>query len=179
MLAAASRPAARPLGLYPAVAPSLSARCPGVRDVLGEVDAQERREAAEVRFRVVKCPTALISAGRGSPCPGGPKAWRLTWRAMSPALRAHGPHLGRPSPEHPVSSLETRAHAARAAAVARARAAVRSLPSPEAGRLCAPGAPTARASSGCCSRRLPLLLYGRSLPAFPAGPEAAAESRSG
>ena len=49
-----------------------------------------------------------------------------------------------------------------------------------AGRLCARGAPAAAASSGCCSRRrLPLLLRRRPLPAFPAGPEAAAESRSG
>lgn len=42
MLAAASQPAARPLDLYPAAAPSRSAGCPGVRDVLGEVDARER-----------------------------------------------------------------------------------------------------------------------------------------
>lgn len=98
--------------------------------------------AAEVQSRVVKCPTTLISEGRGSPCPGGPKAWRLTWRATNLALRALGPHLGRSSPEHPVSSPEHRAHAWRAAAVARARAAVRSLPSPGAGRLCARGAPT-------------------------------------
>lgn len=171
----ASRPAARPLGLCPAAAPSLPAGCPGVTDVLGEVGAQARQEGSEV----VKRPTAPISGGRGSTRPGRPGAWRLTWRAASPALRAHGPHLGRRSPEHQVSSPAPRTHAAMAAAVAGARAAVRSSPSPGTGRLCARGAPTARASSGCCSRCLPLLLHGRPLPAFPAGPEAAAESRSG
>lgn len=175
----ASPPAARPLGLCPAAAPSLPAGCPGVRDVLGEVGAQARQEGSEVRSRLVKRPTAPISGGRGSWRPGLPEAWRLTRRAVSPALRAHGPHHGRRSLECPASSPAPRAHAAMIAAVAGAGAVVRSSPSPGAERLCAPGAPTARASSGCCSRRPPLLLHGRPLPAFPAGPEAAAESRSG
>lgn len=121
---------------------------------------------------------ARIPGVRGSHLSSPSEALCRTQRAASAELGSHGPRLGRRPLARPESSSAPWAQAAVAGARAPARAAVRSSPSPGAGRLCAQRAPAAAASSGCCSR-LPLLLHRRPLPAFPAGPEAAAESRSG
>lgn len=138
------------------------------------------RSGAKGQVRVRKRIPARIPGARGSHLSSRAEALRGTQRAASAELKAHGPRLGRRPLECPESSSASWAQAAVAGARARAGAAVRSSPSPGAGRLCARGAPPAAASSGCCSRRrLPLLLHRRPLPAFPAGPEAAAESRSG
>lgn len=182
MVASSPEPAARPRDWCPAAAPSLPGRVAwswerSWRSWRSDAARGHRRSGPEWGGAF----TAPTLGARGGPRSSRSEAWRLTWRAASPALRAHGPHLGSRPPARPASSPDSWAHAALVAAVARARAVVRSSPSPGAGRLCARGAPAAAASPGCCSRRrrLPLLLRRRPLPAFPAGPEAAAESRSG
>lgn len=131
---------------------------------------------------VGKILAARIPGARGSHLSSPSEALCGTQRAASAELGSHGPRLGRRPLARPESSSAPWAQAAVAGTRAPARAAVRSSPSPGAGRLCAQRAPAAAASSRCCSRRrcrLPLLLHRRPLPAFPAGPEAAAESRSG
>lgn len=178
MLASSGEPAARPHGWCPAAAPSLPSR---VAWSWERSWRSWRSDAARGRLETGaergKRPTAPILEAHRGPRSSRSEAWRPTWRAANPALRAHGPQLGR----RPASSPEPGSHTAAPASGARARAAVCSSPSPGAGRLCARGTPAAAASSGCCSRRrrLPLLRRRRPLPAFPAGPEAAAESRSG
>lgn len=180
MPAGSPGPGARPHLWCPTAAPPLPGRVAWSWSVLGEVGARARREGARGRVGVGQRLPARIPGARQGPRSSRAEDLRGTERAASPELRADGPRLGRWPPARPASSPAPWAHAVVAGAAVRARAAVRSSPSPGARRLCARGAPAAAASSGCCSRRrLPLLLLRRPLPAFPAGPEAAAESRSG